>query len=646
MRRIYLSLRNKYTVLRNVLYVLLDIVLIILISRFLFVPSGIESLDKDDFIVICLAVICVSTLIYKLALRGFGGTLSSREIRLYEAAFLLAFVTFGVAVFLSAWLNFNFTFLNFVIAFLVIIINFQCTITCAYRYYKKRNETKFPYTKNIAIIGAGNAGKLLYGELLKKTDSQYHVYCFFDDDINKIGTTYRGVKIYGPIDSIEKLLKNSPVTEVILAIPSLSDWRRQEILELCTGLPYTLKILPDSVLCIEDENIKMAASIRSIKIEDLLGRSCVSLQNEETKTFLSDKVIMVTGGGGSIGSELCRQIAMCKPNKLIIVEIFENSAYLLKTELDQILQGNVEIRIEIASIRDEKRIKQIFNKYLPNIVFHAAAHKHVPLMEDCPGEAVKNNIFGTYNLIKLSALYGCDKFVMLSTDKAVNPTNTMGATKRYCEMMLQAMADYPHCKTEFVAVRFGNVLGSNGSVVQIFMNQIERGGPITLTDKRIIRYFMTISEAVSLVLKAGSMAHKSEIFVLDMGKPVKILKLAENLIALAGFKPYKEIDILETGLRPGEKLYEELLIIENAVTATSDEKIFIEKQDNRIKISDIEKGIKLLRDALETESDEKIVATLRKLVPTFKLPKEVNSRVEDINELRERAAQGLKIQNM
>ena len=438
------------------------------------------------------------------------------------------------------------------------------------------------------------------------------------------------MKIRGPINSIADILRSSPVSDIVLAIPSLNDERKQEILDLCSKLPYYIKILPDTVLSSKEIISNYSSFLRDLRPEDLLGRTSIEFDHDDIEPNLSDKVVIVTGGGGSIGSELCRQIATYKPLKLIIFDAIENSAYLLKKELDFLYKGALDVQVEIGTVRDEGRLNELFNKYRPEIVYHAAAHKHVPLMEKNPGEAVKNNILATYNLLHVSASYGCKKFVMISTDKAVNPTNVMGATKRYCEIMIQAMADLPECNTEFVAVRFGNVLGSNGSVVPLFMSQIEHGGPITITDKRIIRYFMTISEAASLVLKAGSIARKSEIFILDMGKPVKIVTLAENLIRLAGLKPYKDIQIIETGLRPGEKLYEELLIIEDTITATSNEKIFIEKQKNRAKYSDIEKGILKLNNALDTENNEIIVATLKRLVPTFKTPEEVNSSVAKI----------------
>lgn len=354
--------------------------------------------------------------------------------------------------------------------------------------------------------------------------------------------------------------------------------------------------------------------------DNLLGRKPVSLMKEGIQQFLKDKVILVTGGGGTIGSEICRQAARGGAKQLIVLDNYENNAY----ELQQELAGTyhkLNLVVEIASIQDKASINNIFNKYKPQLVFHAAAHKHVPLMEDCPEQAIKNNIFGTYIVINAAKKYKTEKFVLISTDKAVNPTNVMGASKRFCEMMMQSMKN---CEgTKFAAVRFGNVLGSNGSVIPLFQSQIARGGPVTITDKRIIRYFMTVTEAACLVLKAGEMASSADIYVLDMGKPVRILKLAEDLIKLNGLTPYKDINIIETGLRPGEKLYEELLTGKGELTPTVNHKIFIEKQEE-IAFSQINYSLQQLKKAISTGSSEKIRLALKEAVPTYKEPSEVN----------------------
>lgn len=364
--------------------------------------------------------------------------------------------------------------------------------------------------------------------------------------------------------------------------------------------------------------------------DELLGRLPVRWVKEDIQKFISSKVILVTGGGGTIGSEICRKIAQGGPRQLIILDNYENNAYELQQELCT-LHKELDLKVEIVSVQDRTAIEGIFQKYHPHLVFHAAAHKHVPLMEDCPAEAVKNNIFGTYNVIMAAREYKAEKFVLISTDKAVNPTNIMGASKRFCEMILQSMKN---CEsTRFAAVRFGNVLGSNGSVIPLFQSQIARGGPVTVTDKRIVRYFMTAAEAVSLVLKAGEMAESSEIYVLDMGKPVRILDLAENLIKLNGFVPYKDIDIIETGLRPGEKLFEEMLTDRHELIATANHKIFIEEQEE-IPLACISDSLRLLKEAAEAGDKDKVKSVLKSIVPTYREPDEINNQVREFYEMR------------
>ena len=370
--------------------------------------------------------------------------------------------------------------------------------------------------------------------------------------------------------------------------------------------------------------------VKEVQVEDLLGREPVQLDTKVLEGFLAGKTVMVTGGGGSIGSELCRQIARFRPGKLIVVDIYENNAYDIQQELRLKYGRELDLEVEIASVRDKERIYQIFETLRPQVVFHAAAHKHVPLMEHNPAEAVKNNIFGTYHVVRAAERFGAEKFVMISTDKAVNPTNFMGATKRFCEMILQSRTESP---TQYCAVRFGNVLWSNGSVVPLFKRQIAGGGPITITDKRIIRYFMTIPEAAQLVLEAGAIARQSQIFVLDMGEPVKILTLAENLIRLSGLTPYQDIDIREIGLRPGEKLYEELLMKSEKLTKTKNKKIFIEQQEP-IDPENIMAALEALDRAVTEElPGEALIALLRRIVPTYKSPEEVNAKAEQAEEM-------------
>ena len=494
-----------------------------------------------------------------------------------------------------------------------------------YRKYRMKVTSRNQGKKvRCAIIGAGNAGVALLNEMKNNVSNHYQPVCFFDDDPEKVGKFIHGIEVKGKIDMMPLLLRNTMVTEIIFAIPSANPTRRKEILEMCSTLHCHVKVLPDSFAAVQSENLTQ--NVRNVKIDDLLGRERVVFNNQEVFGFLQDKVIMVTGGGGSIGSELCRQIAKRGPKRLIVVDIYENNAYDLQQELKMEYGNKLDLKVEIASVRDREKVRELVGYYRPQIIFHAAAHKHVPLMEECPEEAVKNNVFGTYNVVHAADEFGVDKFVLISTDKAVNPTNVMGATKRFCEMILQSMKGRSH--TEYAAVRFGNVLGSNGSVIPLFRRQIEAGGPVTITDKRIIRYFMTIPEAAQLVLEAGAMAGSSEVFVLDMGQPVKILDLAENLIRLSGYVPYVDIDIVETGLRPGEKLYEELLMKSDGLMKTTSSKIFIERQQE-ISQEEMDEKLDILHKALQAGGRENIRLAMKQVVPTYRDPEEVNCQVQN-----------------
>ena len=485
------------------------------------------------------------------------------------------------------------------------------------RAYKTRKATE------MVIVGAGDAGVSLADEILRNSGSHNRVVGFFDDNVMKHNTVIHGIPVLGSIDQIAILLEGSDVKEIVVAIPSLDDDNRRRVLQLCSRTKCRVRILPQFSEMLEQKTPGLFGNIRDVSPEDLLGREAVYFDNDEIYNFLTDKTVMVTGGGGSIGSELCRQIAAHAPRQLIIVDIYENNAYEIQQELIR-EYPELELHVEIASVRDEDKVNYLFRKYRPQIVFHAAAHKHVPLMEDCPEEAIKNNVFGTYHVAKAANVYGADKFILISTDKAVNPTNVMGASKRLCEMIMQSMQD--SATTKYVAVRFGNVLGSNGSVIPLFKQQLAHGGPITVTDRRIIRYFMTIPEAAQLVMQAGAIADCSQVFVLDMGEPVKILSLAENLVRLAGYTPYQDIDIIETGLRPGEKLYEELLMKNEHLTETKNRKIFIEQQEP-ISHREMEIKLKRLRDVLELENPDEVVRVMHQLVPTFKRPEEINDQV-------------------
>lgn len=473
--------------------------------------------------------------------------------------------------------------------------------------------------KKALIIGAGTAGRMLAIELtnalkFKKSEFCYNVIGFVDDDTNILNEKINGFRVLGTTSDIKEVYRKYGIDVIFFAIPSCPNVRKAEILEECSDLNCDVKIVPELSKLISGMSVMNQVS--KIKVEDLLGRDPIKLDTTKLSGFISGKVCMVTGGGGSIGSELCRQIMNYNPKKLIIVDIYENNAYDIQQELIMDCKGyDDNLTVLIASVRDKVKMEKIFSTYKPELVFHAAAHKHVPLMETSPEEAVKNNVFGTYNVASLSDKYGVKKFVLVSTDKAVNPTNVMGATKRCCEMIVQNFSKKSK-NTDFVAVRFGNVLGSNGSVIPLFKRQIENGKPITITHPEIIRYFMTIPEAVSLILTAGSMARGGEIFVLDMGKPVKILTLAENLIRIYGKKPYEDVKIVYTGLRPGEKLYEELLMDEEGLQKTDNQKIFIGTQ---IEVSDetLDKGLEKLWKISQQNDSEGVIAALGEFVPTF-----------------------------
>ena len=473
--------------------------------------------------------------------------------------------------------------------------------------------------ERIMLIGAGESGRMLSRELRSSPQVKGRLCCVIDDNPQLHGKYLDGVRIVGGRDQIEDAAKQYDITQILFAIPTIQPEEKAAILNICKMTGCRLRVLPGLYQLLNGE-VSLSA-VKDVQVEDLLGRSPVQLNKAVVSDFLEEKVVMVTGGGGSIGSELCRQIATCHPRRLIILDIYENNAYDIQQELKRQYGTRLDLRVEICSIRDKKRVYQIFEQYRPDVVFHAAAHKHVPLMEDCPDEAIKNNIFGTYHVVRAAEKYGVKKFVMISTDKAVNPTNLMGATKRFCEMILQSRRG---SSTEFCAVRFGNVLGSNGSVIPLFKRQIANGGPVTITDKRIIRYFMTIPEAAMLVLEAGAMAKQSQIFVLDMGQPVKILTLAENLIRLSGLEPYKDIEIKEIGLRPGEKLYEELLMQSEHLLTTENEKIFVEEQQ-LIPQRDIMCGLISLDNFVSAQRPkDELIALMRYLVPTFRDPDEVN----------------------
>lgn len=428
------------------------------------------------------------------------------------------------------------------------------------------------HSRNTIVIGAGEAGNMIIKELKSSKYLNQKVVCVIDDNPSKKGKYIHGIRIVGGRDMIQEAAKKYDAEEIILAIPSAGNKATRDILRICNLTDCKLKILPGMYQLINDE--VGVSNLREVSIEDLLGRDTINIDMESVGQYVSNKRVLVTGGGGSIGSELCRQIAAYNPKLLIIFDIYENNAYDIQQELVR-KYPNLKLEVLIGSVRNTSRIESVMEYYRPDVVFHAAAHKHVPLMEDSPNEAIKNNVFGTYKTARAADKYGVKKFVLISTDKAVNPTNIMGASKRMCEMIVQTFSKYS--RTEYVIVRFGNVLGSNGSVIPLFKKQMEAGGPVTVTHPDIIRYFMTIPEAVSLVLQAGAYAHGGEIFVLDMGEPVKIADLAKNLIRLSGYTLGVNMEIKYTGLRPGEKLYEELLTKEEGLQKTANDLIFIGK---------------------------------------------------------------------
>ena len=466
--------------------------------------------------------------------------------------------------------------------------------------------------KKTLIIGAGEAATLVIKEMKNNKDSKYNPVAVVDDNEYKVGKSILGVKIEGTRNDIVKICKEKEIEIIIIAAPSMSDEDKKEILDKCKNTDCKVQMVP-SIYALIDGKVSLN-QIKDVDIKDLLGRKPIELEMKGISDYIKNKTVLVTGGGGSIGSELCRQIAKFKPNKIIIFDIYENNSYDIQNEL-KYKYPNLNLIVLIGSVRDKKRLEQVFEKYYIDLVFHAAAHKHVPLMEDSPMEAIKNNVFGTLNVVEAADKYKTERFVLISTDKAVNPTNVMGATKRICEMIIQSYDKVS--KTKFVAVRFGNVLGSNGSVIPLFKKQISQGGPVTVTHRNIIRYFMTIPEASQLVLQAGAFAQGGEIFVLDMGEPVKIYDLAYDLIKLSGYEPNKDIKIKITGLRPGEKLYEELLMSEEGLTNTSHKKIFIGKPTFS-DINTLKEKLNELNEIISRDNSSELISKLQEVVPTYK----------------------------
>ena len=502
-----------------------------------------------------------------------------------------------------------------------------------------KNEDRTP----VAIVGAGQVGAILADELLNHRSSKYYPVCFIDNNPRKVNSRVAGITVYADSEhTINVVLKNLKVKEIYIAIPDLSKERINELFNRYTPSGCKVKIYDFYRNTSGEKSENEKRVIRDFNIEDLLFRKRINVTDDKTAEYYNNKTVLITGGGGSIGSEIARQVAACKPKRLVILDIYENNAYEIQQELvRKYKKEELDLCVEIASVRDRKRLEAIFNYHRPDVVFHAAAHKHVPLMERSNCEAIKNNCVGTYNTADMAEKYGAEKFILISTDKAVNPTNVMGASKRMCEMIVQCRNDGKF-HTEFSAVRFGNVLGSNGSVIPLFKRQIAEGGPVTITDKRITRYFMLIPEAAGLVMEAGAKATRGELFVLDMGDSIEIYKLATDMIRLSGLTPDVDIEIKEIGLREGEKLYEELLIKTENLTKTDNELILIET-DTPLTRDEVDEKLEQLKDAVVAAENEvasaSITEVMKQVIPTFKAPDEINDRVgkKDADEEKEPA---------
>ena len=584
-----------------------------LMIRFEFVYSHIPELYLDGYLKIVPIYIVISLVVFYFCrlYHSIWRFASINELIHIVIAYMIMII---VAVIIHCAYPITMPYAFWLIG---LMLNFACTTAERFAYRLVRTGQKMLEQKGSAdgddrvmIIGAGNAGRMLIRELIMSSHLHTKACCIIDDNPAKIGRFIDGVPIVGNRNDIPEMVEKYDISKIIYAVPSTTGKDRKEILNICKDTDCDVSVVP-GIYQMVDGRVSVS-SLRPVSIEDLLGRDQVVVDNDGIHSFLQGKIVMVTGGGGSIGSELCRQIAREDPKLLIIFDIYENNAYDIQQELKR-KYPYVHVETLIGSVRNTNRLHYIFQTYHPEIIYHAAAHKHVPLMEDSPNEAIKNNVFGTYKTARAADKYGVKKFVLISTDKAVNPTNVMGATKRICEMIVQTYNEIS--KTDFVAVRFGNVLGSNGSVIPLFKRQIEAGGPVTVTDPNIIRYFMTIPEAVSLVLQAGAYAKGGEIFILDMGEPVKIDDLAKNLIRLSGYTLGVNMEIKYTGLRPGEKLYEELLMKEEGLQETDNKLIHIGKPIEFDKENFFDNLEKLKEEAYSETGN--IRESLKKVVDTY-----------------------------
>lgn len=607
-----------------------------LLSSFLILgvyPSTAYRLDNDTRILHATLVI-LFLFVSRFAFRVYAQSWRYASDSVYLKMVISDWV--GGALYLAV----NYIFVTYKITFIhamtLVAMELVFTLTSRFCYHvyrtqgsKRERDGEAPQSANIAVVGASEMGVLLVKELLINKATDYVPVCFFDNNPLKIGNYILGLKVYPENDGVEDIARKLAIDTFVIAIPNKDPQYYQQLYEQYRKTGRKVMIYDFPINQIADEQGKR--NIREINIEDLLPRAAVDLEDSGKNAFYRGKRVMVTGAGGSIGGELVRQLAVLEPEILVLLDIYENGVYDIQQELKFAFKDKLKVSVEIASILDEKKMDEIFTRYKPDYVFHAAAHKHVPLMENNPDEAIKNNVFGTFNVVNAAEKAGVKRFVMISTDKAVNPTNIMGATKRLCEMIIQSRKD---SQTDFVAVRFGNVLNSNGSVIPLFKRQIAQRGPITVTDKRIVRYFMLIPEAAQLVLQTGCLAEKGDLYVLDMGKPVKILELAENMIRLSGLEPYVDIQIEEVGLRPGEKLYEELLTKGENTQKTKNQHIYIERGESFTR-EEILIKLDTLKIAVESGKAAQIKEAVKRTVPSYCDAGEVNSRAEASREMRQ-----------
>lgn len=614
---------------RNVLLILIDILIIIscYIASIFFLNIHIDNIKMLAMQILIVVIIYQIFLnIFRMYQNMMRYEVGKDYIKYIISAFLSMIISSIVyKAFSLEYINLKVNVLSGVLiagTFVMYRLAGRSILSRRMSKYEKINKNQDNKANNLLIIGAGMGAREIIIAIKNNMRDKYNIVGIIDDDISKINHYILGVKVLGTRYDIPKIAKEKNVDLIFFAINKIDAVSRRKILEICQETGVKTRVLPTTEEVINKQGAMN--SLRDVQIEDLLGRDPVHLDNKNINSLIKNKTVLVTGGGGSIGSELCRQIVKYDPKRLVILDIYENNLYDIEMEL-RAEYPKLNLEAIVASVRDKARLNNVFETYKPEIVFHAAEHKHVPLMEKSPLEAIHNNVFGTYNVVNCADEYGVEKFVLISTDKAVNPTNIMGASKRVCEMIVQAKNKVS--KTEYVAVRFGNVLGSNGSVIPLFKKQIERGGPVTVTHKDITRFFMTIPEAVQLILQAVTYAKGGEIFVLDMGEPVKIYDLAVSLIKLLGYEPNVDIPIEITGLRPGEKLYEEILMSEEGLTSTKHDKIFISKPMH-MEMTELEEKLNILKELEYNEkySNKNIKNVMKEVVPTYREPEEVNNK--------------------